>query len=107
MMVNQEFAREFFPHEDPIGRRVKIGANEAGRESYGTREVVGVIGNFRRSDLAQAPKPALFVPLAQLMWGTPTLVVRTAGDPNEITPQIRKLLASMDPNAPLYEVRTL
>jgi putative ABC transport system permease protein len=106
-MINEEFRRKFFPHEDPIGRRVKIGATEDGRESYGTRMVVGVIDNFRRSNVAQAPEAAFFVPLSQLMWGTPTLVVRTAADPNQITPQIRKLLASMDPNAPLYEVRTL
>jgi len=107
IMINEEFRRKFFPHEDPIGRRVKIGATEDGRESYGTRMVVGVIGNFRRSSVARAPEAAFFVPLSQLMWGTPTLVVRTVADPSQITPQIRKLLASMDPNAPLYEVRTL
>ena len=107
IMINEEFRRKFFPHEDPIGRRVKIGATEGGRESYGTRMVVGVIGNFRRSSVARAPEAAFFVPLSQLMWGTPTLVVRTVADPSQITPQIRKLLASMDPNAPLYEVRTL
>jgi predicted permease len=107
IMINDEFRRKFFPHEDPIGRRLKIGATEDGRESYGTRMVVGVIGNLRRSNLAQAPEAAFFVPLSQLMWGTPTLVVRTAADPNQITPPIRKLLASMDPNAPLYEVHTL
>ena len=107
IIINEQFASKFFPHEDPIGRRVKIGATETGRDSYGTRQVVGVIGNFRRSNVAGFPEAAFFVPLAQLMWGSPTLVVRTAGDPNEITPQIRGLLASMDPDAPLYEVRTL
>jgi predicted permease len=107
ILINEEFRRKFFPHEDPIGRRMKIGATEPGRESYGTRMVVGVIGNFRRSKVAQAPQAAFFIPLPQLMWGTPTLVVRTAADPNQIAPQIRKLLVSMDPNAPLYEVRTL
>jgi predicted permease len=107
LIINEQFARKFFPHEDPIGRRVKIGATEEGRESYGTREVVGVIGDTRRSNLAGSPEAALYVPLAQLMWGPPTLVVRTAGDPNAITPEIRKVLASMDPDAPLYEVRAL
>jgi len=108
MIINEEFARKFFPHEDPIGRRVKIGAGEGeARASYKTREIVGIVGNFRRSDLGRPPGAAYFVPLPQLMWGPPTLVVRTAGEPNAITPEIRKVLASMDPDAPLYEVRTL
>jgi len=107
LIINQQFARKFFPHEDPIGRRVKIGATETGRESYGTREVIGVVGDTRRSNLAGSPEAAFYVPLSQLMWGPPTLVVRTSGDPNAITPEIRKVLAAMDPDAPLYEVRAL
>ena len=108
MIINEEFAKKFFPHEDPIGRRVKIGAGEGvARESYRTREIVGIVGNFRRSDLGRSPAAAYLVPLPQLMWGPPSLVVRTAGDPNAITPEIRKVLSSMDPDAPLYEVRTL
>ena len=108
MIINQEFARKFFPHEDPIGRRVKIGAGEgAARASYKTREIVGIVGNFRRSDLGRAPGAAYFVPLPQLMWGPPTLVVRTTGEPNAMTSEVRKVLASMDPDAPLYEVRSL
>ena len=107
IIINQEFARKFFPHEDPIGRRLKVGATEEGRDSYGTRQVVGVIGNTRRSNLAGSPEAAFYIPLAQLMWGTPTLAVRTAGDPNAIAPEIRRVLASMDSDAPLYDVRTL
>ncbi|HYA24355.1 MAG TPA: ABC transporter permease [Terriglobales bacterium] len=108
MIINEEFAKKFFPHEDPIGRRVKIGAGEGeARAGYKTREIVGIVGNFRRSDLGRPPGAAYFTPLPQLMWGPPTLVVRTAGEPNAMTEEIRKVLVSMDPDAPLYEVRTL
>jgi predicted permease len=107
IIINQEFARKFFPHEDPIGRRVKVGATEAGRDSYGTRQVVGVVGNTRRSNLAGSPEAAFYIPLAQLMWGTPTLAVRTAGDPNAIAAEIRRVLASMDSDSPLYDARPL
>jgi putative ABC transport system permease protein len=108
MIINQEFARKFFPHENPIGRRVKIGAGEGvARASYKTREIVGIVGNFRRSNLGRPPGAAFFAPLPQLMWGPPTLVVRTAGEPNAMTSEVRKVLAAMDPDAPLYEVRTL
>ncbi len=108
MIVNQEFARKFFSNEDPIGKRVKIGAGDGvARASYKTREIVGVVGDFRKNNLTSAPKPAYFAPLPQLIWGPPTLLIRTAGDPNAIAGEVRKVLAAMDPEAPLYNVRTM
>jgi putative ABC transport system permease protein len=108
MIVNQAFARKFFPNQDPIGRKIKMGGGEGpGRESYKTREIVGVVGDIRNRDLDKEPEPAYFVPLPQLMWGTPTLVVRTAGDPSALAGEIRKVLLSMDSEVPLYAIRTM
>jgi len=108
MIVTLEFAKKYFPNEDPIGRRVRIGAGDgAARASYKIREIVGVVGDIRNSDLVKPPAAAYYVPLPQLMWGPPTLIVRTPGDPNAIGGEIRKILASMDPDAPLYDVRTM
>ena len=108
MIVTREFAKKYFPNEDPIGRRVKIGAGEgAARASYKIREIVGVVGDIRNSDLAKPPDAAYYIPLPQLMWGPPTLTIRTQGDPNAITAEVRKVLTSMDPDAPLYSVRTM
>jgi predicted permease len=108
MIVTQEFAKKYFPNEDPIGRHVKIGAGDGvARASYKIREIVGVVGDIRNSDLVKPPAAAYYVPLPQLMWGPPTLTIRTEADPNAITGEIRKILASMDPDAPLYDVRTM
>lgn len=108
MIVTQEFAKTYFPGEDPIGRRVKIGAGEGpARANYKIREIVGVVGDIRNSDLARPAAAAYYIPLPQLMWGPPTLTIRTQGDPNAITGEIRKILTSMDPDAPLYSVRTM
>jgi putative ABC transport system permease protein len=108
MIVTQEFAKKFFPNEDPIGKRVKIGAGEgAARASYKTREIVGIVGDIRNSDLGKEPAASYYIPLPQLMWGPPALLIRTAGDPNAITAEIRKILSVMDPDAPLYDVRTI
>jgi putative ABC transport system permease protein len=108
MIINQSFANRYFRNENPIGRRVTIGAGEsAARAAYKTREIVGVVGDIRTSSLRRAPAPAYYIPLPQLMWGAPTLVIRTAGDPNSITLAVRKMLASMDRDAPLYDVRSL
>jgi len=108
MIVNKEFAKRFYPDEDPIGKQVKIGAGEGpSRQRYTTREIVGIVGDVRTSKLTDAPAPAFYVPLPQLMWGAPTLVIRTPGDPNAVTAEVRKILSSMDPEAALYSVRTM
>jgi putative ABC transport system permease protein len=108
MVITQAFARKFFPGQDPIGRRIKIGAGEGpARASYKTREIVGVVGDIRTSNVSRAPGPAYYIPLSQLMWGPPTIVIRTAGDPNTIISDVRMILSSMDPDAPLYAVRSM
>ena len=108
MIINAAFARKYFPHENPIGQRVEIGAGEGpARAAYKTREIIGIVGDVRRENLRKEPIPAYYVPLSQLMWGAPVLVIRTAGDPQAVVPEVRKVLASMDPEAPLYDVRTM
>ena len=108
MVISEAFAKKFFPKEDPIGRMIEIGAGEgAAREKYKTRQVIGVVGDIRTSNLTQEPIPSYYIPLPQLAWGAPTVVVRTTGDPAQFTPTLAKLLNSMDPQAPLYDVRTM
>jgi len=108
IIVTQAFARKFFPGEDAVGRRITIGAGEGeARKRYKTREIIGVVGDIRTSELGKEPAAAYYVPLAQLMWGPPTLVVRTAGQPAALTEEIRQVLSSMDGEVPLYAVRTM
>jgi predicted permease len=108
MIINQEFASQYFPNEDPVGKIVEIGAGDgAARARWKTREIVGVVGNIRSSEIGSLPRAAYFVPLPQLVWGPPTLVIRTAGDPNAIVSAVRKTLLSMDSDAPLYDVKTM
>ena len=108
VIVTQEFAKKFYPNEDPIGKRVHVGAGEGvARARYKDREIVGVVGDIRTSNVDKPAAAAYYVPLPQLMWGAPTLTIRTAGDPNAMTEEIRKILATLDPDAPLYTVRTM
>jgi predicted permease len=108
LIVNQEFAKKYYPNQDPIGKKIEIGAGDGvARKQYKTREIVGVVGDIRTSKLNVGPRPAYYVPLPQLMWGPPVLVVRSALAPSALESEIRKVLASMDPEAPLYQVKTL
>lgn len=108
MLVSQAFARKFFPNENPVGKLLKIGASEGpSREEYATREIVGIVGDLRTQELDRDPVPTYYVPLSQLMFGPPTVVVRAAGDPMALSPEIGKALHSMSPESPLYDVRTM
>jgi putative ABC transport system permease protein len=108
MMVTDAFARKFFHGQDPIGRKLTIGAGEGpSRARYKTREIIGVVGDIRTNKLDKTPDAAYYIPISQLMWGTPTLVIRTAADPATVAGNIRKILNAMDPDVPLYEIRTM
>jgi len=108
MIVSSAFARKYFPNEDPIGKRIEIGAGEGPtRAKYKTREVVGVVGDLRSSNLEKQPAATYYVPLPQLIWGAPTLVIRTSCEQSAIVQSVSKVLRGMDPEAPLYNVRTM
>jgi putative ABC transport system permease protein len=107
MIISASFARKFFPNQDPVGKFLKIGAGEGpAREKYKTREIVGVVGDLRTDNLEKEPVPTYYVPLSQLMFGPPTVIVRTA-DGMALVAEIGKVLRAMDPEAPLYRVKTM
>ncbi len=108
MVVSAAFARKFYPNENPIGQIIEIGAGEGPqRVKYKTREIIGGVGDIRNSKVAAAPEPAYYIPLPQLMWGPGTLAIRTEANAAAIAPSVRKVIASMDPDAPLYAVQTM
>lgn len=108
LIISDSFAKKFFQGEDAIGKRIAIEIGEAGQsEKERTREVVGIVGDIRHSDLREAPPPAYYVPLPQLVRSPQTLAIRTAGDPAAMTQTIRSTLAEMDPDAALYDVRAM
>ena len=68
---------------------------------------MGVVGNVRNMLLTQSPRPAYYVPLPQMIWSPPSLVIRSTGDPLGIVEDVRKTLGSLDPEAPLFDVHSM
>ena len=105
LLVNEAFARRFFSHEDPIGKHIKQDFPE-GKTPYAT--IVGVIGDARRDQLDQLASPEAFFPLRQVGPDFMNLVVRTAlPNPLNAVPAIRRALAELDPDVPLFDVRSM
>lgn len=103
LIVNEAFARRFFPGEDPIGRRVRFSGPI---ESNPWREVVGVVADLRH-DLNRSPRPETYIPFIQGPMGTMFLVAKTRGDALGMAPALREAVLAIDPSQPVWAVRTL
>jgi putative ABC transport system permease protein len=101
-VVDEAFARRYFPGKDPIGQAIDIGNG-----TDGFCEVVGVVGNVRYGGLDFTANPTMYVPFRQDVFSTMWIVARTDGDPTAIAPVVRALVRDLDRNLPAYSISTL
>jgi len=106
IIINQAFAKKYFPGENPIGQHIQVRAGDDVFE-HPIREVVGVVGNIRRKGLTAEADPQYYLPYAQAVITNPYLVVRTNGDPDAIQNAIRTAVRALDRNVPVYQVATM
>jgi putative ABC transport system permease protein len=101
-VVNESFARRFWPGESPIGNRFRHG-----RDSETWVTVVGVVDDVFHFSLDQTPDLELYRPHAQSTMPALMLAVRTTGDPAALTRRIASEVWSLDPNVPISRVAPL
>src|SRR5829696_6141354 len=102
VVVNQAFAKRFFPNGDSLGKRIGFGCKEAP-----CRTIVGVVGNIRQESLTDEAIPEIYVPFAQIPLNGMTVMVRTSSDPLALAGAVRNEVLSIDKNQPIAEVKTL
>jgi len=105
LVVNEAFARQYWPKGGAIGNRLKIDA-----EVPVTGEIVGVVGNVRQYALDRAPAPEIYVPHLQSPWmkrETRELVVKTVGDPLGLANVVRKEIRALEPDVPITGFRSM
>jgi putative ABC transport system permease protein len=101
VVINEEFARRYFPGGSPLGKRIRT-------DSEGPYlEVVGVAKNAKYRGLIEEPLPFFYTPLAQTRMSPMTLLVRTDGDPLAALPAVREELKGLNKNLTLYQINTL
>ena len=108
-VISRSMARQAFPGEDPVGRRISFGVGPAGKDTAWVT-VVGVVSDVRQFDLDDDPRPAAFAPYTQesLFWFAPRdLVVRAEGDPLALAAPVREAIRALDPDQPVAGVRTM
>lgn len=112
-IVDEALARKFWPGQDPVGRRMYRPENPDDLLKPGPNTqwitVVGVVGETKLDGLVNDDTRfgTYYFPATQDAFRTMTLAVRTTGDPLAVTNSIRQALAAIDPELPLYSVRTM
>ena len=106
VIVNEELARQYWPGENPLGKRLQVG-----QQYTRWREVVGVVGNAKLTGLEAKVDPAIYLPLAQNSWPNAlrnsSLVVRARAEAQTLAAVLRQELRSVDPALPITQMRTL
>jgi predicted permease len=103
-IINASMARRFWPNQNPIGERFKMGAFSS-TEPWFT--VIGVVQDVRQGGLDGEFVPQFFRPYAQAAWPVMTVVVRTTSDPMSFAVLTKKALADIDPDQPVSNIRTM
>ncbi|MGA3323375.1 MAG: ABC transporter permease [Terriglobia bacterium] len=105
-MVNARLAREFWPNDDPVGKRFMFG-HPGPKNPPKWITVVGVAGDTRLYGLANPSRLEVYVPYRQRTEGEMNLLVRSAIDPTSLTAEIRGAVASIDKDQPIFAIVTM
>jgi putative ABC transport system permease protein len=101
-VVNDTMARRYWPNASPIGRRVRF-SDQADQ----WREVVGIVNDVKHWGLDSPVNPEIYVPAPQFPAGGLTFVLATDGDPLALIPIAQRHVRELDPNLPLFQVKTM
>jgi putative ABC transport system permease protein len=102
IIVNEAMARQLWPGENPIGKRITIW-----RDEKFPREIIGVVGETKPS-LDAEPSPQMYVPFAQdSSWSGMSLVIRTTNDPANTASAARNEIRLLDKGIPIFNVKTM
>jgi putative ABC transport system permease protein len=103
VLIDETAAERFWPNSDPVGRQVKL--------QFGLkqpwRRVVGVVGRSRGDGLDAPYTPHMFLPARQLPLNAMTVYIRTTSTPEALEDPIRREIQAVDPDLPVFGVRSL
>ena len=101
-LINESMARQFWPGEDPIGKRFRMGDTKGPWKT-----VVGVVGDVLHKGLDAPHTIQVYLPNTQFTDSMVILAVRTSNDPASIAAAVRSEIAALDPQVPVSEVATM
>jgi predicted permease len=104
IVIDEEFARRHWPNEDAVGKRIRLGTEAQAP----VLTVQGVVGRVKMEGLSQDSKRVQgYFPYAQIPSGGMTVILKAAGDPNQLIAAARQQVKAIDPDQPIYNIRTM
>ncbi|HEY1577914.1 MAG TPA: FtsX-like permease family protein [Terracidiphilus sp.] len=100
VIVNENFARQYWPGQNAIGKKIVIGRRPE------PALVVGVSADVRNRGIEKEPQAELYLPFPQLPWSDMNLLVRTDLPPQDAIGTVSAQIAAIDPEQPLSDVQT-
>ncbi|MGH9433633.1 MAG: ABC transporter permease, partial [Terriglobia bacterium] len=103
-LISQKLARLYWPHESPLGKRLRTGKSDSAGPWM---TIVGVVDNVLYDWTDGAPEPVIYRPFTQAPPLDSFIGLRTGADPRSLAGPTRKVVASADPDLPVYEIKSL
>ncbi len=116
VIINEAFAKKYWARENPVGKILSVGKGMGKEFEEPPREIVGVVGSVRETGIKQGDTPVMYIPASQAIDNLTKLansvipmswVVRTASDPQSLSPAIQKEFAAVDAQLPVATIRTM
>jgi putative ABC transport system permease protein len=109
VIVNEAFVRRYFPHDQPLGQRLRLSppARIWNNQRLTSFEIVGVAQDVKSAGLMAEAEPAYYVPATQAPLQDMMILVRTTGHPTSLVPALRNAVWSIDANQPIANISTL
>lgn len=102
VLINEAMAKQYWPGEDPIGRRIRVSWNDP-RED----EVIGIVGDTRHTELETAPRATIFWPYARFSYPSMTLAIRSSAALEPLGGAVASLVRQQDPELAVADIRTM
>src|ERR1051326_1986521 len=106
MIINQQTAREIFPDENPVGKRITFGNTDQNQQPVWF-EIVGVVANVRSLELREEPEAEIYFSSLQDYWPAMSLVVRSSVEPSSLSASVRQVVNEVDKSVPVSQVNTM
>jgi putative ABC transport system permease protein len=107
IIVTESFARQYFPGENAIGKRIKPGISTYDDDKSVMREIIGVVADVRNRALNSEPKPAYYMPQSQVPFTQLIVVVKSSNDPHSLISSVNHEVRSMDQELPVFSIKTM
>jgi predicted permease len=99
VLVDESLVHQYFPHEDPIGKRLRIWGE--------WRQIVGVVGQVHHYGLDKLAEPTIYAPFEQMANQSMALVVRTTASTPAVVQAVKKAVWSVDSRQPVFQIRSM